>query len=120
MNAPVKEFDEITGLTRAIGKGTRVVSLSGLTSTAAKAFVLARLQKRTGKTFVVVTDTNKDLDTFSCDLEFWTDTISRAETAETGKREFRSPIPQSSLFPRSRRKFIPVFRLTPRRRSGGR
>ncbi|HEX2641077.1 MAG TPA: CarD family transcriptional regulator, partial [Pyrinomonadaceae bacterium] len=91
MNAPVKEFDEITGLIRAIGKGTQVVSLSGLTSTAAKAFVLARLQERTGRTFVVVTDTNKDLDTFSCDLEFWTDTISRAETAETGNLEFRDP-----------------------------
>ncbi|HSU25663.1 MAG TPA: transcription-repair coupling factor, partial [Pyrinomonadaceae bacterium] len=91
MNAPVKEFDEITGLIRAIGKGTQVVSLSGLTSTAAKAFVLARLQERTGRTFVVVTDTNKDLDTFSCDLEFWTDTISRAETPETGYLEFRNP-----------------------------
>ena len=84
MNAPVKEFDEINGLTREIERGAGIVSLSGLTSTAAKAFVLARLQERTGKTFVVVTDSNNDLDTFSCDLDFWTNSVLQNGAASTG------------------------------------
>src|SRR6476659_4004607 len=90
MNAPVKEFDEITGLTREIERGAGIVSLSGLTSTAAKAFVLARLQERTRKTFVVVTDSNNDLETFSCDLEFWAEAFSRPEFADTSDSSSRN------------------------------
>ena len=62
---------EIAKLKDEIKRGTRVISLSGLTSTAAKAFVLSRIQAETGKTFVVVTDSNTTLEAWSCDLDFW-------------------------------------------------
>src|SRR5688500_7922936 len=62
---------EISRLRDEIKRGSGVVSLSGLTSIAAKAFVLSNLQNELGKTFVIVTDSNKDLETFDCDLEFW-------------------------------------------------
>ena len=48
--------DELEKLTAEINAGQRVISLSGLTSSAAKAYVLSRLQAETGKHFAVVTD----------------------------------------------------------------
>jgi transcription-repair coupling factor (superfamily II helicase) len=62
---------EIARLRDEIKRGTRVVSLSGLTSVAAKAYVLSELKKTADKTLVVVTDSNKDSDTWECDLDFW-------------------------------------------------
>ena len=62
------EFEELKG---AVLGGQRSVTLSGLTSSSAKAFTLARLRKETGKRFAVVVDRNSDLDAWSCDLEFF-------------------------------------------------
>ncbi|MEQ1644914.1 MAG: hypothetical protein ABL959_15805, partial [Pyrinomonadaceae bacterium] len=62
------EFDELIG---AVNKGTRLISLSGLTSIAAKAKVLMRLRAETGKRFAVVADTNYDIDLWADDLEFF-------------------------------------------------
>ena len=61
-------YDE---LNKAIEKGSRVVSVSGLTSPAAKAFMLSRLQAETGKPFAVVTDSNTALETWESDLAFF-------------------------------------------------
>jgi transcription-repair coupling factor (superfamily II helicase) len=58
-------------LKKSIGGGSRVVSVAGLTSPAAKAFVLARLQAETGRTFVVVTESNVSLEAWESDLEFF-------------------------------------------------
>ncbi|HEY0429166.1 MAG TPA: transcription-repair coupling factor [Pyrinomonadaceae bacterium] len=71
MSYPAETKDEFLRLREEIERGARVVSLSGLTSIASKAFVLSRLQAETQKTFVVVTDSNKETDTFECDLAFW-------------------------------------------------
>src|SRR4029077_6863449 len=57
-------------LEKEIARGTRVVSLNGLTSTAAKAFVLSKLRLERNKTLVVVTDSNLDLEAFRSDLLF--------------------------------------------------
>jgi transcription-repair coupling factor (superfamily II helicase) len=65
----ISEFDN---LQRAIDRGERVIALDGLTSTAAKVYVLSQL-KAAGKTIVVVTDTNASLDDWKSDLEFWLD-----------------------------------------------
>ena len=46
------EPKELRELQRAIDRGDRIVALDGLTSTAAKAYVLSRL-KASGKTIVV-------------------------------------------------------------------
>ncbi|MCY7374799.1 MAG: hypothetical protein LH472_02355 [Pyrinomonadaceae bacterium] len=62
---------ELARLRDEIKRGTRIVSLSGLTSIAAKAYVLSQIQTETKKTFVIVADTNKELETWECDLDFW-------------------------------------------------
>ncbi len=62
---------EIERLVSAIKSGERIVSISGLTSIAAKAHVLAEVQAASGKRFAIVTQTNEELDTWCCDLEFW-------------------------------------------------
>jgi transcription-repair coupling factor (superfamily II helicase) len=71
MSFPAETKDELARLRDEIRRGARVISLDGLTSIASKAFVLSRLQKEINKTFVIVTDSNKETETFECDLEFW-------------------------------------------------
>ena len=60
-----EQLDEIR---RQIERGTRVISLSGLISPAAKASVLARLHAATGKAFVIVTASNSDMESWLGDL----------------------------------------------------
>ncbi len=81
MTFAAEETTEIKRLRDEIRRGTRVVSLGGLTSVASKAFVLSRLQSETGKTFVVVADSNKDLENWESDLSFWSQE-SRVESRE--------------------------------------
>ncbi|HEY0051332.1 MAG TPA: hypothetical protein VGB68_18695, partial [Pyrinomonadaceae bacterium] len=64
---------ELNRLRDEIKRKTRVISLGGLTSVSAKAFVLSQLQRETGKTFAVVAETNKELETWAGDLKFWSD-----------------------------------------------
>lgn len=62
---------DIDDIKREIELGTRIISISGLTSPAAKAFVLSRLQSETGVTLVIVTDSNTDLEIWEQDLDFF-------------------------------------------------
>jgi transcription-repair coupling factor (superfamily II helicase) len=62
---------ELKRLSDELKRGARVISIGGLTSVSAKAFVLAELQRETGKKFAVVSDSNSSIDTWECDLEFW-------------------------------------------------
>ncbi|HSK73893.1 MAG TPA: hypothetical protein VK892_19500, partial [Pyrinomonadaceae bacterium] len=71
MSFPVETKTEISRLRDEIRRGTRVISLSGLTSVSAKAFVLSELKRETVKTFVVLTDSNSELESWECDLSFW-------------------------------------------------
>ncbi|MBV9242037.1 MAG: DEAD/DEAH box helicase, partial [Acidobacteria bacterium] len=64
----VDGFDE---LKKQVLGGTRIVSLSGLTSTSAKAYVLARLHTETEKKFVIIADTNTEVETWTSDLNFF-------------------------------------------------
>ena len=72
MDARRESAPEIERLASEIRKGSRVISLSGLTSIAAKAFILAQVQAATAKSFTIVAQTNEELETWSADLEFWT------------------------------------------------
>jgi len=72
MSFPAEESGEIQNLRRKISAGEKVISLNGLTSISSKSFVLSKLQSETKKTFVVVTDSNKELENWDCDLDFWT------------------------------------------------
>ncbi|MEP7074899.1 MAG: transcription-repair coupling factor [Acidobacteriota bacterium] len=66
-----KAISAFEKLKSELAKGTRVVALNGLTSPSAKAFVLAKLQAEIGKTLVILTESNRELETFECDLEFF-------------------------------------------------
>ena len=65
--------DQFDRLKQEIGRGTRVVSISGLTSAAARANIVARLQAETSRPLAVITDTNDDADRWADDLGFWSD-----------------------------------------------
>lgn len=80
MNFAAKTSDELKSLRDEIKRGTRVISLNGLTSIASKAFVLAELQRESNKTFVIVTDTNKELEAFDCDLNFFQSQIANRKS----------------------------------------
>jgi transcription-repair coupling factor (superfamily II helicase) len=71
MSFSTESQTESARLTEEIKRGTKIISLSGLTSIAAKAFILSELKRATDKNFIIVTDSNKDSDTFECDLNFF-------------------------------------------------
>ncbi len=71
MNGSVESSTEFQKLIAEIKRGTRVISLGGLTSIASKTFVLSHLQAESAKTFVVVTDSNKELETWESDLSYF-------------------------------------------------
>ena len=75
MDFAAESKTEIARLRDEIKRGTQIVSLSGLTSIAAKAFILSKLRAETQKTFVIVTDSNKDSETWECDLDFWKNSL---------------------------------------------
>ncbi len=63
-----EEFDKLRA---AVERGKRVITISGLTSTSAKAYAIARLRAETGKSFAVVSDSNSEMETWGSDLTFW-------------------------------------------------
>jgi transcription-repair coupling factor (superfamily II helicase) len=67
----VMELPELGKLNAEIQRGSRVVSVSGLVTGSARALALAALQRRTGKLFAVVTQSNRDLEPLERDLRFW-------------------------------------------------
>ena len=77
---PDQEIERLSG---EIARGARVISVSGLTSVAAKAYVLTNLRVSLQRSFVIVTGSNSDLDEFECDLEFWSGQLPASET-QTG------------------------------------
>jgi transcription-repair coupling factor (superfamily II helicase) len=54
-----------------IKRGVRLISISGLVAGPGKALVLAALQRETGKQFAVVTQAQRDLESWERDLSFW-------------------------------------------------
>ncbi len=95
MEARLDTIPEIERLTAEIKRGSRVVSVGGLTSISSKAYVLAEIQAATGKHFVVVTQTNEELEAWECDLDFWLST----RRAETSKSAIRNPQSQIVALP---------------------
>jgi transcription-repair coupling factor (superfamily II helicase) len=71
MSISAETTTELKRLRDEIRRGARIISLGGLTSISAKAFVLSTLQRETGKTFTVVAESNKELETWNCDLDFF-------------------------------------------------
>jgi len=69
----VNEFDN---LKNEIERGARLISLSGLTSIAAKALVLSRLQAETNASFAIATESNGDLEAWQSDFGFFQSQIA--------------------------------------------
>ncbi|HLM62374.1 MAG TPA: transcription-repair coupling factor, partial [Pyrinomonadaceae bacterium] len=94
MSFSTESKTEIARLRDEIKRGTRIVSLSGLTSIAAKAFVLSAIKRETDKTFVVVADSNKDSEAWECDIEFFNSKFQtqNSKSNEVGNRNLDSGI----------------------------
>lgn len=81
MNYAAETSTELQRISDELKRGTRLVSLNGLTSTASKAFVLSKIQVAARKTFVIITDGNKELESWECDLEFFQKSESKKENS---------------------------------------
>ena len=60
----------------------RMISISGLVSGSARALAVAALQRETGKTFAVVSQSTRDLEPWERDLRFWYSALSGKEDSE--------------------------------------
>jgi transcription-repair coupling factor (superfamily II helicase) len=65
------ETPEFKRTVAEINRGARVISLSSLIASSARALVLVALQRETRKPFAVVTQANRDLEPWESDLRFW-------------------------------------------------
>jgi transcription-repair coupling factor (superfamily II helicase) len=89
MNLSTETQNELARLGNELKSGKRVISLSGLTSIAAKSYVLSKLQPTTSQTFVVVTDSNRELETWENDLDFWSQESEK--TITNGQSPIQNP-----------------------------
>src|SRR5688572_11450991 len=61
----------------------RILSISGLVAGSARALAIAALQRETGKTFAVVSQTTRDLEPWESDLRFWHGALNHKEAQKT-------------------------------------
>jgi transcription-repair coupling factor (superfamily II helicase) len=92
MTFATEESTEIKRLRDEIRRGTRVISLSSLTSIASKAFVLSQIQRDTDKTFVIVADSNTVLENWECDLNFFQSKIQNPKSKILSLPSFETDI----------------------------
>src|SRR5687768_309249 len=78
----IGETREYQKLLAELRSNARVISISGLVSGAARALVVAALQRETGKTFAVVSQTTRDLEPWERDLRFWHGALAGKESAD--------------------------------------
>jgi transcription-repair coupling factor (superfamily II helicase) len=71
----VAEGAELRRLAAEVRGGARIVSVSGLTSPAARALVLAALRRETDRRLAVVVQANRELEAWERDLCFWNDAL---------------------------------------------
>ena len=77
----VTETSEYQRLLAELRANARVISISGLVAGAARALAVAALQRDTGKTFAVVSQTTRDLEPWERDLHFWYCALHGKESA---------------------------------------
>jgi transcription-repair coupling factor (superfamily II helicase) len=78
----VLEGDELRRLADEVRAGKRVISVSGLTSGAARALAVAALRRETGRRFAVVVQSSRDLEAWDRDLCFWNEALRRGADGE--------------------------------------
>jgi transcription-repair coupling factor (superfamily II helicase) len=67
----IAETPEYQQLLNQLRSNERLISISGLVAGSARALALAALQRETGKTFAIVTQSTRDLEPWEADLRFW-------------------------------------------------
>jgi transcription-repair coupling factor (superfamily II helicase) len=74
------EYQRLLSELRANG---RVISISGLVAGSARALAVAALQRDSGKTFAVVTQSTRDLEPWERDVRFWHAALSGNENSDS-------------------------------------
>src|SRR5690349_6816545 len=74
-----REYQQLLAQVRA---NARVISISGHVAGSSRALAVAALQRDTGKTFAVVSQTTRDLEPWEQDLSFWYCALSGKQNAE--------------------------------------
>ena len=67
----ITQSSEYQQILNRLRSNERVISISGLVAGSARALAVAALQRETGKTFAVVTQSTRDLEPWEMDLRFW-------------------------------------------------
>ncbi|HKR14199.1 MAG TPA: transcription-repair coupling factor, partial [Pyrinomonadaceae bacterium] len=78
--AGTREYQRLVDQLRA---NARIISISGLVAGSARALAITALQRDTGKTFAVVSQTTRDLEPWESDLRFWHAALAGEEAADT-------------------------------------
>src|SRR5215216_5849217 len=78
----LSETHEYRKLLSEVRANARVISISGLVAGSSRALAVAALQRDTGKTFAVVSQSTRDLEPWDCDLRFWYAALSGKEAAD--------------------------------------
>src|SRR5438094_2087020 len=77
----VLESAEFRNVLDQIQRGARVISISGLVASPARALVLAALQRETGKQFALVVPAQRDLENWERDVSFWYSSLRGAKAS---------------------------------------
>src|SRR6185503_9563509 len=75
----ITQTPEYQKLVAELRANARVISISGLVAGAARALAVAALQRESGKTFAVVAQSTRDLESWERDLRFWYSAFSGEE-----------------------------------------
>jgi transcription-repair coupling factor (superfamily II helicase) len=78
----IAETREYQRLVEQLRANARIISISGLVAGSARALAIAALQRETGKTFAVVSQTTRDLEPWESDLRFWHGALAGRETED--------------------------------------
>ena len=72
----ITETPAYQALLAELRRNARVISISGLVAGSARALAVTALQRETGKTFAVVSQSTRDLESWERDLSFWYSALS--------------------------------------------
>jgi transcription-repair coupling factor (superfamily II helicase) len=86
---------EFARLLEIVKSGQKIICLSGLTSISAKSYVLTELQKYTKKTLVIVADSNRELETWENDLEFFKENETKRPSDQATKNSLSLSVTSS-------------------------
>ena len=76
----ISETREYQQLVNELRANARIISISGLVAGSSRALTIAALQRETGKTFAVISQTTRDLEPWESDLRFWHDALAGKES----------------------------------------